>query len=125
MPAQDGFGSHDGGKLVEHLAAEDLAFDGEPASLVVVEEYSFPSQLLPEYLILSEEVLDGVLLPAIDPAGEDEEQQVPWLKLRFHAPPDARFRSGASGIVGYLSRVEPSVACVRGKTRRHSHLRVG
>ena len=61
MPAKDGFGSHDGGKLVEHLAAEDLAFDGEPASLVVVEENSFLSELLPEYPILSEEVLAGVL----------------------------------------------------------------
>jgi hypothetical protein len=60
MPAQDGFGSHDGGKLIEHLAAEDLAFDGKPASLVVVEEYSFLSKLLPEYLILSEEVVDRV-----------------------------------------------------------------
>ena len=65
MPTQDGFGSHDGGKLVEHLAAEDLAFDGEPASLAVVEEYSFLSELFLEYLILSEEVLDGVLLPGL------------------------------------------------------------
>ena len=39
---------------------------------------------------------------------QDEEQQVPWLKLRFHVPPDARFRSGGSGIVGYLSRAAPS-----------------
>jgi hypothetical protein len=74
MPAQDGSGSHDGGKLIKHLAAEDLAFDGEPASLVIVEEYSFLSELLPEYLILSEEVLDGVPLPAIGPAGEHQEQ---------------------------------------------------
>jgi len=110
---------------MEHLAAEDLAFDGEPASLAVVEENSFLSDLLTEYPILSEEVLDGVLLPAIDPAGEDEEQQVPWLKLRFHVPPDARFRSGASRIVGYLSRVAPSVSCARGKTRRHNRLRLG
>ena len=88
MPVQDGFGSHDGGKLVEHLAAEDLAFDGEPASLAVAEEYSLLSELLPEYPILSEEVLDGVLLPAIGSRGEDEEQQMPWLKLRFHVPPD-------------------------------------
>ncbi|MBM3791655.1 MAG: hypothetical protein FJW35_15090 [Acidobacteria bacterium] len=79
MPAKNALGSHDGGKLMEHVAAEDLAFDGEPASLAVVEEYSFLSELLPEYPVLSEEVLEGVLLPAIDPAGEDEEQQVPWL----------------------------------------------
>ena len=125
MPAQDCFGSHDGGKLVEHLTAEDLAFDGKPASLVVVEEYSFLSKLLPEYLILSEEVVDGVLLPAIDPAGEDEELQVPWLKLRFHVPPDARLRPGGSGIVGSLSRVAPSVTSARGKARGHNRLRLG
>jgi hypothetical protein len=35
MPAKDGFGSYDGGKLVEHLAAEDLAFDGEPMESAV------------------------------------------------------------------------------------------
>jgi hypothetical protein len=68
MPAQDCFGSHDGGKLVEYLAAEDLAFDGEPTSLVIVEEYSFLPELLPEYVILSEEEVDGVLLVAIDPS---------------------------------------------------------
>ena len=76
-------------------------------------------------MILSEEEVDGVLLVAIDPAGEDQEQQLPWLTLRFHVPPDTRFRSGGSGIVGYLSRVAPSVACVRGKARRYSHLRLG
>ena len=54
MPAKDGFGSHGGGKLVEHLTAEDLGCDGKPAPLVIVEEYSFLSELLPEYLILSE-----------------------------------------------------------------------
>jgi hypothetical protein len=64
-------------------------------------------------------------LVAIDPAGEDQEQQVPWLKLRFHVPPDARFRSGASGIVGCVSSVSPGVTSVRGKTRRYSHLRLG
>ncbi len=125
MPAEDGIRSDNGGKLVEHLAAEDLAFDGEPTSLAIVEEYSFLSELLPEYVILSEEVLDGVLLPAVDPASEDQEQQLPWLKLRFHIPPDARLTSGASGIVGYVSSVAPSVSCARGKTCRHNRLRLG
>ena len=93
MPAKEGLRSHNGGKLVEHLAAEDLAFDGKPSALVIIKEYSFPSELLPEDAILSQEILDGVLLPAIDPAGQDQEQQLPWLELRFHVPPDARLRS--------------------------------
>jgi len=61
---------------------------------------------------------DGVLLRAIDPAGEDEEQQVPWLKLRFHVPPDARFRFGASGIVSSLSGAAPGVTSARGEALR-------
>ncbi|MBM3791954.1 MAG: hypothetical protein FJW35_16605, partial [Acidobacteria bacterium] len=90
MPAKNALGSPDGGKLMEHLAAEDSAFDGEPASLAVVEENSFLSELLPECVIRSEEVLEGVLLPPIDPAGEDEEPPAPWLKLGLDVPPDAR-----------------------------------
>ena len=66
--------------------------------------------------------LTGLLLPAIDPAGEDEEQQVPWLKLGLYVPPDTRF---TSGIVGFLSRVAPSVTSARGKIRRHNRLRLG
>jgi len=33
--------------FVEHLTAEDLTYDGKPASLAVVEENSFLSELLP------------------------------------------------------------------------------
>ena len=74
-----GFGSYDGGEFVEHSAAEDLAFDREPALPGIVEEYSFQSEFLPEYVILGQEIFNGVLLLAIDPAGENQEQQVPWL----------------------------------------------
>ncbi len=35
------------------------------------------------------QVLDSVPLSAIDPAGEDYKQQLPWLRLRLHVPPDA------------------------------------
>ena len=48
MPPQDCFGSHDGGKLVEHFAPQDLAFDGEAPALVVVEQDSVFSELLSE-----------------------------------------------------------------------------
>ncbi len=90
MPAENNIRSHDCGKLTEHLAAEDLAFDGESPSLAIIEQYSFLSELLLEYAILSHEILDGVLLATINPASENQKQQMPWLKVRFHVPPDAR-----------------------------------
>jgi hypothetical protein len=63
---------------VEHLAAEGFAFDDEPPPLVIIKELSFLFELHTENAILSQELFDGILLPAIDPAGEDQEQQRPW-----------------------------------------------
>jgi hypothetical protein len=57
--------------LFEHLPPEDLAFDGQSPALVVVEQDSVLSELLSEDPILGQEVLDDVLLSAIDPAGRD------------------------------------------------------
>ncbi|MBM3789818.1 MAG: hypothetical protein FJW35_05645 [Acidobacteria bacterium] len=75
-------------------------------------------------LILRKEIFDGLLLSAIDPAGEDQEQQLPWLKLLFMF---LRMRGGsaASAIVGTLSSVAPGVAGVRGKARHFNRLRPG
>jgi hypothetical protein len=70
-------------------------------------------------------MIHDALLAAIDPAGEDQEQQLPRLKLRFHVPPDARLRSGASGIVGYVSSVARGITSVWGKVCRYSRLRLG
>ena len=81
MPAEDRIRSHDGGQLLEHLAPEDLAFDGQAPALVVVKEDSLLPELLPEDPILRYEVLDSVLLSAIDPAYRDQEQELPRLKL--------------------------------------------
>ena len=90
MPAENRIRSHDGGQLLKHLPPEDLAFDGQPPPLVVVEQDSVLPELLSENPILRQEVLDGVLLSAIDPAGQDQEQQLPRLKQCLHVPPDAR-----------------------------------
>ncbi len=73
VPAPNRFGSDDGGKLVEHLAPEDLTFDGQAPALVVVKEDSMLPELLSEDPILRYEVLDSVLLCAIDPAGKNQE----------------------------------------------------
>ena len=81
MPAEDRIRSHDGGQLLEHLAPEDLAFDGQAPALVVVKQDSLLPELLSEDPILRYEVLNSVLLSTIDPACQDQEQELPWLKL--------------------------------------------
>jgi hypothetical protein len=79
MPAQDRVRSNDPGQLPEHLPPEDLAFDSQAPPLVVAEQDSLLPELLSEHAILGQDIFEGVLLSAIDPAGQDQEQQLPWL----------------------------------------------
>ena len=46
VPPEDSVRSYDGDQLLEHLAPEDLPFDGQALALVIVKEDS----LLPEFL---------------------------------------------------------------------------
>ena len=43
-----------------------------------------------EHLILAEEVVDHLLLLLIDPAGDDDQEQLPGLQNKVHGSPDAR-----------------------------------
>jgi hypothetical protein len=89
MPPQNCFGSHNGYKLIEPLAPEDFAFDGEPPALVVVEQDALFAEILSKDPIFSQKVIDGLLLSTIDPPGEDQEQELPWLQKGLHISPNA------------------------------------
>ena len=61
-----------------------LSSDCQPTSLVVIEQDTFLSKLLIEDLIFGSKVLDHFLLLTVDPTGEDEETQLPWLEKESH-----------------------------------------
>ena len=79
MPPQDRIRSYDSSNLLQHLPAEDLAFDRQTSSLVIIEEDASLSELLFEDLVFRAQVLDSTLLPVIDPAGQNQNQQIPGL----------------------------------------------
>jgi hypothetical protein len=70
VPAQDGVGCDDRAQILEHLPAEGLAADRQPATLVVVEEDPLAAELLSEDAVLLAEILDGLLLLLAEPVGE-------------------------------------------------------
>ena len=49
----------------------------------------FFAELLPEDPVFRQQVIDGLLLSIIDPTGEDQEEQLPWLQNEVHMSPDA------------------------------------
>lgn len=67
MPTKDCVGSEKCSDLLEPLATDGFAHHGQATSLVVVEQYSFLSQLLAKNAILRSQIIDFLLLPVIDP----------------------------------------------------------
>jgi len=57
--------------------------------LIIVEQDAFFAELLSEHAILGSKALDDVLLSMIDPAGQDQKQQLPGLQKRFQISPHA------------------------------------
>jgi len=61
-----------------------LAFDRQASALVIIEEDSALADLFLEDLILGAKVLDDLLLLPIDPACQDDEEQLLRLKNEVH-----------------------------------------
>jgi hypothetical protein len=105
MPKQNGIWSDQATNLLEYPSPEDLAFDGEAASLVVFQQKALLAEPFFEYLIFGSQVLDDVLLVVMGPVLQTDQQQVPGLEDEIHCSPDAEFvgKTAASSIPEWLS----------------------
>ena len=84
MPAQESVGSDDRGQLVEGFAAQRLALEGQASALVIIQENATLAELFSQHLILSQQILDRVLLMSVDPTGQDEKQELPGREHEVH-----------------------------------------
>jgi hypothetical protein len=73
------------GDVGEHAAAKYLASNGELAPLVVGEPKSAARKLLAQDSVLRFQIVDHVELPAVDPPGEEQEQELE--RLARHVQP--------------------------------------
>jgi hypothetical protein len=103
MPTKDGVRGDDSGDLLQGLATQYFSFDGKAAPLVIGKQDAFLTELFFQYLVFDPEVLEDFLLMPVDPAGEDQEQQLPRLQNRLHISPDIVRTVEESGIRGGLS----------------------
>ncbi len=61
MPSEYGVGCDDGGDLLQVLAGEHLTFDGQPSTLIIVEQNATLAEFFFEYVILSSQILNDLL----------------------------------------------------------------
>ena len=74
MPGQQSIRSDETGEWVQSSAADVFAFDGQPSSLIIIEP-RFLTQLFFEDANLLLEIRDDILLVAVHPTGERNEEQ--------------------------------------------------
>ncbi len=84
VPTQQRIGPDDSDQFVESFATEDLTLNGQTSTLVVVEQDSTLAEFFSQHLILSQQILDRVLLVSVDPTGQDEKQELPGLEHEVH-----------------------------------------
>ena len=76
MPSEDRVGRHDGRDLPQDPSAESATVRREASTLVVGEPGAAPLHLRLEDAVFLHQVLDDVLLMAVDPSGEGHEQHL-------------------------------------------------
>ena len=85
----------------------------------------FVAELLSENPVFCQKVIDSLLLSTIDPTGEDQEQELPWLQKGFHVSPNAVSKDAASGISRILSGARKTIRIAFGKGCYFSHMQFG
>jgi hypothetical protein len=75
IPPEDGVGCHDAGDVREAAPAENVAFHGQAAPLVVGEANPSGTVRGAEDTVLFEQVVNDGLLVPVDPAGDEKEEE--------------------------------------------------
>ena len=87
LPTKDGVRGDDGIDFLQRLATQYLPFDAQAAALVIGKD-AFLTELFFQHLVLGAQALQDFLLMPVDPAGQDQEQQLPRLQDRLPISPD-------------------------------------
>jgi hypothetical protein len=121
VPGQQRIGRDDAGEATQGGSAKNLGPDRESAPLLVRQPTPSLAELLPQDPVLLAEVLDDVLLPVMDPAGNSEDEEVqhqgihtttlaamPHREHRPRGPRKNAAGSAGSGCVGFRHSTAPA-----------------
>src|SRR5262249_7079922 len=112
VPPEDCVGRHDGRDLPQEPSAESATFHRKASALVVGQPEAAAIHLLLEDTVLLHQVLNNVLLVAVDPSREGQEQHLQGVEIGSHPPillcPTTNY------VAGLTAR--PNIRTLRGRT---------
>ena len=84
VPAENRVWRDDGGEFQQSLASDGVSLYGKQATLVVVEQQAFLSELFDQGVNLSVLELNDLLLTLVRQAAECSQHDEPWLEQKGH-----------------------------------------
>jgi len=118
MLTKKGVGCRNRGDFLERLADQCLSLDGQAAPLIITEDASV-AKLLLQPLVFSPQALDDILLTAVNPTRDHEEEQVPGLSISPRMPcetiehprPAVACQGSGTEIASVMATAVGSVTC--------------
>ncbi len=80
VPGHNRVRRHDRRHVAQDLSTERLAFHREPSSLVIGEAETLATELAFEDAVLLDEVIDDILLVAVEPSSDGDQKELPRVK---------------------------------------------
>ena len=102
VPSQDRIGGHDGRNLSKDHTRQELALDRQASPLSVAESDPLLATGLSHDLILSVQVLDDLLLLAVDSPSKDDQKQLPRMQMKIMVDPNSRLRKSTTSVRSML-----------------------
>ena len=100
VPAEDRVRGDDARDVPEATPTEGLSLHRQAAPLVVSEPERAGTALRAQHAVLLEQVVDGRLLLAVDPAREQKEEEGERGRQRVHGTPASQGSADISRLVG-------------------------
>jgi hypothetical protein len=97
VPSQQCLGCDDSGERCEHLPTEAFCLAGQPAPLIVIQPEPSAAELFSKDPIFFAQIIDGILLLLIHPAGQGDEHKPEWVKALLRFPVQSLLRIWRSG----------------------------
>ena len=86
MPSQQCLGGDEGRDCCEHLPTEGFCLAGQAVPLRIIQPQPSATELFSKDSIFFAQVIDGILLLLIHPAGHGDEHKPEWVKALLGFP---------------------------------------
>ena len=93
VPTENGVGRA-ASEILQRLAPELSTLRSEPPPLIVGEQVASSTELFTQDLVLFSEIVDDLLLLAMDPAGDHHDDKMPWSYFQAQNVPRSNLLAG-------------------------------